>query len=180
MSALTPYLCVSDSRAAIEWYREVFQATVRGTPYVMDDGRIGHVELEIGDALLMMADPFPEVDVEPPQPSNGSAVSLHLQWRTATLLPRWRYGKEPAWTAAPSPVATADPPLFATRLGIVGWSTPDVRWASHAGLRASVARARRAEEERAEALFLCERRRSRRVQARDARAAPLSTVRPRE
>ena len=79
MSALTPYLCVSDSRAAIEWYKEVFQATVKGTPYVMDDGRIGHVELEIGDALLMMADPFPEVDVEPPQPSNGSAVSLHLQ-----------------------------------------------------------------------------------------------------
>ena len=79
MSALTPYLCVSDSRAAIEWYREVFQATVKGTPYVMDDGRIGHVELEIGDALMMMADPFPEVDVEPPQPANGSAVSLHLQ-----------------------------------------------------------------------------------------------------
>ena len=79
MSALTPYLCVSDSRAAIEWYREVFQATVKGTPYVMPDGRIGHVELEIGDALMMMADPFPEVDVEPPQPSNGSAVSLHLQ-----------------------------------------------------------------------------------------------------
>ena len=79
MSALTPYLCVSDSRAAIDWYREVFQATVKGTPYVMDDGRIGHVELEIGDALMMMADPFPEVDVEPPQPANGSAVSLHLQ-----------------------------------------------------------------------------------------------------
>ena len=79
MSALTPYLCVSDSRAAIEWYREVFQATVKGPPYMMDDGRIGHVELEIGDALVMMADPFPEVDVEPPQPSNGSAVSLHLQ-----------------------------------------------------------------------------------------------------
>jgi uncharacterized glyoxalase superfamily protein PhnB len=79
MTALTPYLCVSDSRAAIEWYQEVFQATVKGTPYVMDDGRIGHVELEIGDALMMMADPFPEVDVEPPQPSNGSAVSLHLQ-----------------------------------------------------------------------------------------------------
>jgi uncharacterized glyoxalase superfamily protein PhnB len=79
VSALTPYLCVSDSRAAIEWYREVFQATVNGTPYVMEDGRMGHVELQIGDALLMMADPFPEVDVEPPQPSTGSAVSLHLQ-----------------------------------------------------------------------------------------------------
>jgi PhnB protein len=79
MSAVTPYICVSDSRAAIDWYREVFQATVNGKPYVMDDGRIGHVELKIGDALLMMADPFPEVNVEPPDPSSGSAVSLHLE-----------------------------------------------------------------------------------------------------
>jgi PhnB protein len=79
MSALTPYLCVSDSRAAIDWYSEVFRATVKGKPYVMEDGRIGHVELIIGDALLMMADPFPEVDVEPPDPSSGSAVSLHLE-----------------------------------------------------------------------------------------------------
>ena len=79
MSVLTPYLCVSDSRAAIEWYGKVFQATVEGKPYVMDDGRIGHVELTIGDSLLMMADPFPEVDVEPPSPSSGSAVTLHLE-----------------------------------------------------------------------------------------------------
>jgi uncharacterized glyoxalase superfamily protein PhnB len=79
MSALTPYLCVSNSRAAIDWYSEVFRATVKGKPYVMEDGRIGHVELIIGDALLMMADPFPEVDVEPPDPSSGSAVSLHLE-----------------------------------------------------------------------------------------------------
>ena len=79
MSELTPYLCVGDSRAAIDWYGEVFGATVQGKPYVMDDGRVGHVELRIGDALLMMADPFPEVDVEPPDPSSGSAVSLHLE-----------------------------------------------------------------------------------------------------
>jgi PhnB protein len=79
MSAVTPYICVSDSRAAIDWYGKVFQATVNGKPYVMDDGRIGHVELKIGDALLMMADPFPEVNVEPPDPSTGSAVSLHLE-----------------------------------------------------------------------------------------------------
>jgi uncharacterized glyoxalase superfamily protein PhnB len=65
MSELTPYLCVADSRAAITWYDEVFQATLKDQPYVMDDGRVGHVELMIGDARLMMADPFPEVDVEP-------------------------------------------------------------------------------------------------------------------
>jgi PhnB protein len=79
MSNLTPYICVPDSRAAIQWYQKVFQATVKGKPYVMDDGRIGHAELEIGDSLLMMADPFPEVDVEPPDPSSGNAVSLHLE-----------------------------------------------------------------------------------------------------
>ena len=66
MSNLTPYICVPDSRAAIEWYRQVFQATVRGEPWVMDDGRVGHVEMDIGGSLLMMADPFPEVDVAPP------------------------------------------------------------------------------------------------------------------
>lgn len=79
MSDLTPDLCVADSRAAIGWYVEVFQARVKGKPYVMDDGRIGHVELTIGDSLLMMADSFPEVDVEPPDPMKGSAVSLHLE-----------------------------------------------------------------------------------------------------
>ena len=79
MSDLTPYLCVADSRAAMDWYAEVFQATVKGKPYIMDDGRIGHVELTIGDSLLMMADAFPEVNVEPPDPRKGSAVSLHLE-----------------------------------------------------------------------------------------------------
>src|SRR4029453_10308674 len=79
MSNLTPYICVSDSRAAIEWYRQVFQATVTGEPYVMDDGRVGHVELDIGGSVLMMADPFLEVGVAPPDPLTGSAVSLHLE-----------------------------------------------------------------------------------------------------
>jgi PhnB protein len=52
---------------------------VTGEPYVMDDGRVGHVELDIGGSVLMMADPFPEVDVAPPDPSTGTAVSLHLE-----------------------------------------------------------------------------------------------------
>jgi PhnB protein len=86
MSNLTPYICVPDSRAAIEWYRQVFQATVRGQPYVMDDGRVGHVEIDIGGSLLMMADPFPEVDVAPPDPLTGSAVSLHLELQDCDLI----------------------------------------------------------------------------------------------
>lgn len=61
LSALTPYLAVSDARRAIEFYVEVFDATRRGEPIVMDDGRIGHAELAIGDAVLMLAEEYPEI-----------------------------------------------------------------------------------------------------------------------
>ena len=78
MSNLTPYICVADSRAAMQWYGEVLKATVKDEPYLMDDGRIGHVELNIAGSPLMMADPFPEVNVDPPDATSGNAVSLHL------------------------------------------------------------------------------------------------------
>lgn len=78
MSELTPYLCVRDSRSAIDWYQEVFDAVVSGQPFVMDDGRVGHVELTIDGAPFMMSDPFDEAGVAAPDPSRGSPLSLHL------------------------------------------------------------------------------------------------------
>lgn len=78
MPELTPYLCVADVRAAVEWYVTALGAEVTAAPIVMDDGRVGHVELAIGGARWMMADPFPEVGVVAPDPERGAAVSLHL------------------------------------------------------------------------------------------------------
>lgn len=78
MTELRPYLCVSNARAAIDWYVQVLGAEVTYQPIMMDDGRVGHVELAIGDAHWMMADAFPEVGVEPPLTDRGAAVSLHL------------------------------------------------------------------------------------------------------
>jgi len=78
MTELTPHLCVADARKAIDWYVEVLGAEVTYEPIVMDDGRIGHVELAVDGAGWMMADEFPEAGVAPPDPSRGSAVSLHL------------------------------------------------------------------------------------------------------
>lgn len=78
MSELTPYICVADARAAIDWYTDVLGAEVTHEPIVMEDGRVGHVELSLGGARLMMADEFPEVDVEGPDRRRGNAVSLHL------------------------------------------------------------------------------------------------------
>ena len=78
MSELTPYLCVGDARAAIEWYVDVLGAEVVYEPIVMPDGRIGHVELAVDGARWMMADEFEEAGVAPPDTARGSAVSLHL------------------------------------------------------------------------------------------------------
>ena len=76
--AITPYIAVADARSAIEWYVSVFDGHRRGDAYVMDDGRIGHAEIGIGDAALMLSDPFPDIGVEAPTPTSFSH-SLHLQ-----------------------------------------------------------------------------------------------------
>ena len=77
MSELTPYLAVSDARAAIEWYADVLGAEVSYEPIVMPDGRIGHAELTIDGATFMLADQHPELNVVAPSPE-GSPVTLHL------------------------------------------------------------------------------------------------------
>lgn len=61
LHSLTPYLAVSDARRALDFYVEVFGATRRAEPIVMPDGRIGHAELAIGDAVLMLAEEFEEI-----------------------------------------------------------------------------------------------------------------------
>ena len=78
MSALTPYLSVRDAREAIEWYVAHLGAVVIFEPIQMPDGRIGHCELTVGGATWMMADEFPEINVEAPAPNRGAAVTLHL------------------------------------------------------------------------------------------------------
>jgi PhnB protein len=78
MAELTPYLCVAGATAAIDWYVATLGAEVTYDPIVMDDGRVGHVELALGGARWMMADPFPEEGVVPPDPDRGAPVSLHL------------------------------------------------------------------------------------------------------
>jgi uncharacterized glyoxalase superfamily protein PhnB len=79
--ALTPYIVVSDARAALEWYTEVFGARLRGEPHVDSDGTIGHMEVDLGDAVLMFAeksDLYPEVPVRAPDSPTTFSHSLHL------------------------------------------------------------------------------------------------------
>src|SRR5262245_61916381 len=71
-----PYLHVTGAARAIEFYKNAFGATERMR---MGDGpRIGHAEITIGDALIMLADEYPEIGVRSPQSIGGTAVTIHL------------------------------------------------------------------------------------------------------
>jgi PhnB protein len=78
VAELTPYLCVRDARAAVDWYVAHLGAEVTYAPVVMDDGRVGHVELAVDGARWMMSDEFDSAGVAAPEPGRGAAVSLHL------------------------------------------------------------------------------------------------------
>jgi uncharacterized glyoxalase superfamily protein PhnB len=75
--ALTPYLAVADAAAALDWYRDVLGA-LETTRFVGDDGTIGHAEVVIGGATLMLADEWPDGGVYGPTHHGGTSVTLHL------------------------------------------------------------------------------------------------------
>ena len=75
--SLSPYLAVADARAAVAWYAAVFGGTL-GETVEMPDGRLGHAEVHIGSAVLMLADEFPEMGLVGPVSRGGTTVSLVL------------------------------------------------------------------------------------------------------
>lgn len=49
------------------------------------DGKIGHAELEIGDSLVMLSDPFPQATSRPPKYLGGTTagVFMYVESRTS-------------------------------------------------------------------------------------------------
>ena len=78
LHSITPYLCVRDATRAIEWYTEVFGATEVTAPIIMDDGRVGHAELQIGDSVIMVADEHDPEGVRSPLRLGGTSVQLMI------------------------------------------------------------------------------------------------------
>jgi PhnB protein len=73
---LAPYIAVSNAEAAIEFYKKIFGAVE--TLRIPTAGKVGHAELKIGDAVLMLSDEFPDYGVRSPETIGGSPVSLAL------------------------------------------------------------------------------------------------------
>jgi uncharacterized glyoxalase superfamily protein PhnB len=78
LHSVTPYIAVPDAAAALDFYVDAFGAVRRGDPIVMPDGRVGHAEVAIGDSVLMLAEPFPEMGVVAPR-GGESSVSMRLE-----------------------------------------------------------------------------------------------------
>jgi PhnB protein len=74
---LSPYLCVDGAVDAIEFYKQVFGAQER-MRMPAPDGRIGHAEIAIGDAVIMLSDEWPEGGVRGPKSIGGTPVTLSL------------------------------------------------------------------------------------------------------
>jgi PhnB protein len=72
-----PYLSVSDAIAAIDFYRQAFNAT----EYVRladPNGKVMHAEIRIETAAIMLADEFPDMGFCSPQTLGGTATSILL------------------------------------------------------------------------------------------------------
>ena len=72
-----PYLCVRGGNAAIQFYTRVFgaQETFR---IPGSDGRIGHAQMKLGPATLMLADEHPEIGIRSPLAYGGTGTTIHL------------------------------------------------------------------------------------------------------
>jgi uncharacterized glyoxalase superfamily protein PhnB/predicted enzyme related to lactoylglutathione lyase len=79
LHTVTPYLVAVDARASVAFYIAAFGAVPRGEPIVMPDGRVGHVEVALGDSVLMLADEFPELGLRAPASRGGPSQSLRLE-----------------------------------------------------------------------------------------------------
>ena len=76
-NTVTPYLVIKGAAKAIDYYKNVFGATVVER---MDapDGRVGHAELQIGDSRIMLADENPQMGYRSAETIGASPVSLYV------------------------------------------------------------------------------------------------------
>jgi PhnB protein len=74
---VTPYLAIKDAASALDFYEKAFGAKVL-MRLAEPGGRIAHAEMQVGKAIIMLCDEYPDLDHLGPQSRGGSTVVLHL------------------------------------------------------------------------------------------------------
>ena len=103
-NGLYPYLCVSDGKAAVDFYIKAFGAKEIARHAAPNGEKLMHAHLEIFGSTLYLADDFPEFmggKSRTPQAFGGTPVTLHLQVSDAKSV----------WDSAVAAGATVTMPL---------------------------------------------------------------------
>ena len=74
---ITPFIVVEGASEAMAFYAEAFGATER-MRIPGPGGTIAHAEIEIGDSVVMLSDPFPQSTVKAPTELGGTTVSIFV------------------------------------------------------------------------------------------------------
>jgi PhnB protein len=76
-TGVTPYLSVRNAAAAIDFYVRAFGA-LELMRLAEPSGKIGHAELRIARARIMLADEYPEIPSVGPETLGGTSVGLSI------------------------------------------------------------------------------------------------------
>lgn len=79
---ITPYLTVSDAKAAIDFYVNALDGKEVARHYAPESERVMHARVDIHGSTIMLSDDFPEYHGgkgNSPEAFGGSPVGLHLQ-----------------------------------------------------------------------------------------------------
>ena len=72
---VTPHLVAQDAAAALAFYGRAFGAVERYR-LVEPSGKIGHAEITVGDAVVMVCDEYPDFGAVSPAAYGGSPIKL--------------------------------------------------------------------------------------------------------
>lgn len=75
-TSITPFLAIPDARGALEFYRDVYGATVRDATEF--GGVVVHATLDFGCGLLQIGEPVPDYALVPPPSGDDDCYSLAL------------------------------------------------------------------------------------------------------
>jgi PhnB protein len=74
---VTPYMSIRNAAGAIDFYKKAF-----GAKEVMrmpgPEGRLGHAEISIDGARIMLSDEYPEMQFMGPETRGGTTVHIHV------------------------------------------------------------------------------------------------------
>lgn len=76
-NSITPYLAIRGAAEAIEFYKKAFGA-MEVMRMAGPAGKLGHVEIKVGDSKVMLADESEKMNFLGPQARGGTPVHIHV------------------------------------------------------------------------------------------------------